>query len=77
MERAGIMGDFAARMKYARQHSKGPGLAGILRALKDQRRAALADVSRRASSAMKGRLAEARRRHIRARRKPLEPQGPH
>ena len=48
-EKAGIMADFALRMAAARATADPRQLAGILRAIKEQRRAALAVASRNAA----------------------------
>jgi hypothetical protein len=47
-ERAGIMADFARRMAAARMTADPHQLGGILRVIKEQRRAALAIASRKA-----------------------------
>ena len=60
MARAGIMGSYAARMNYARKQMKGGELAGILRALKAERDAALQTLGEKAATELKGRLAAAR-----------------
>jgi hypothetical protein len=48
-EKAGIMVDYALRMAAARATADPRQLAGILRAIKEQRRAALATASRNAA----------------------------
>ena len=63
LERAGILGSYAARVRYARKHYSRAELAGALQALKRERQAALAALSRRTALQMRGRLLAARRQH--------------
>ena len=70
MERAGIMGSFAAKVLYARKSMNGPQLAAMLRTLKQERTAALKSLAQRSAMELKGLLAAARRRYARSRTKP-------
>jgi hypothetical protein len=62
---AGIMAEFAAAMQDARRTAPRHLLAGILRVLKDKRRAALAVARRSAANELHGRRRAARLRAVR------------
>jgi len=67
---AGIMAQFAAAMQEARRRAPRHELPGILRALKDARRAALAAARRNAANNQHGRRLAVRLRRIRPQRAP-------
>ena len=66
MLRAGLAGDFAARIKWARKYLPQASRAGAIRALQQERIAALAAHDRRAAQTVKAQLAGARRLRRRA-----------